>query len=168
MNKILVLSCILSSAAMSGCACLGIGSSKSASAAAPAAVASAPAAAPKAQAPAKTTSIELDIKFETGKDEIAPLYDHQLQKVADFMRMHPEASANVEGYADVVGTEADNRALSQRRSDAVRKALIGRFGCDANKLSSSGYGERPLTGAGSIAERAEYRRVLATFTGTKA
>lgn len=163
MKKLIALSLLASSAALAGCACLGIGSSSSASkASAPAAVAA------NANASSQTTTIELDIKFDVAKDEILPLYDHQLQKVADFMRMHPESTADVEGYADVTGTTEYNQSLSQRRAVAVRNALIQRFSCDATRLTTIGYGERPLIGTGSVAERARNRRVSATFTGKKA
>ncbi len=170
MKKLLALSFILSSAALTGCACLGIGSSGEASGGSSS---STTAVSSKSATYAftfgsKRQTIELDIKFETGKADIAPLYDHQLLKVKEFMEMYPDSSAEIEGYADVTGDAESNKALSLSRAEAVRSALVQRHHCDATRLSSAGYGERPLIGTGSVAELAANRRVLATFSGKKA
>jgi OOP family OmpA-OmpF porin len=67
-----------------------------------------------------------------------------------------------------VGQAAYNKDLSQRRANAVRQALIDRFGADGSRLTAVGYGpERTLVANDTAANRAVNRRVVATFTGTK-
>jgi OOP family OmpA-OmpF porin len=137
-------------------------------AAAPApAPAPAPVAAP-VPAPAEKVTIALDLEFDTAKSVVKPQYDAELKKVADFMKTYPTTKAEIEGHTDNVGQRDYNKALSQRRADAVRQALIDRFGADASRLTAKGYGEeKPLVDNSTAEGRAQNRRVVATFTATK-
>lgn len=113
-------------------------------------------------------TIALRVEFDTSKWIVKPEYDEQLKKVSDFLKTYPEAKAEIEGHTDNMGSADSNKALSQRRADAVRQALIDRFGADGARLTAAGYGpDRPLTGNDTAAGRAQNRRVVATFTGIK-
>lgn len=126
-----------------------------------------PAAAPLPPAPEKVT-IALEVKFDTSKSVVKPEYDDQLKKVSDFLKAYPESRAEIEGHTDNAGSAEANKALSQRRADAVRQALIDRFGADGARLSAAGYGsDRPIADNATVEGRAKNRRVAATFTGTK-
>lgn len=167
----------LAAAGFSGC-CFAGSSAPTAAAPAPipalAPVAAAPAPAPvpppapvPAQEPQKVT-IALEVKFDTGKAAVKPEYDAQLAKVSDFLKAHPDSKAEIEGHTDNVGSAAANKALSQRRADAVRQALIDRFGADGARLAAAGYGaERPLADNATAEGRAKNRRVVAAFTGAR-
>lgn len=137
---------------------------------APKPVAAAPAPAPvpaPAPIPEKVT-IALEVKFDTSMAVVKPEYDDQLKKVSDFLKAYPNSKAEIEGHTDNAGEPAANKDLSQRRAAAVRQALIDRFGADAARLTAAGYGEeRPLADNGTVEGRAQNRRVVATFTGTK-
>jgi len=66
----------------------------------------------------------------------------------------------VGGHTDDVGTEEYNRALSQRRADAVRDLLIAQYGISSRRLETAGYGKsRPLLGGETPEARAANRRV---------
>jgi OOP family OmpA-OmpF porin len=126
----------------------------------------APAAAPAL--PAETVTIALDIQFDTAKDAVKPQYDDQLKKVADFLKTYPDSKAEIEGHTDNAGGAAYNTALSQRRADAVRAALISRFGVDGSRLTAKGYGpDKPVADNATAEGRAKNRRVAATFTAIK-
>lgn len=113
-------------------------------------------------------SIALNVQFDTGKAVVKADYDDQLRKVADFLKSYPASSAEIEGHTDSMGSAASNTALSQRRADAVRQALVDRFGADAGRLSAKGYGpDKPVADNASAEGRAQNRRVIATFTATK-
>lgn len=65
----------------------------------------------------------------------------------------------VEGHTDSQGTDAYNRALSQRRADAVRDYLV-QSGYPANRIQARGQGENSPIAKNSSAEgRANNRRV---------
>ncbi len=113
-------------------------------------------------------SIALNVQFDTGKSVVKADYDDQLRKVADFLKTYPDSRAEIEGHTDSMGSAASNTALSQRRADAVRQALVDRFGADAGRLSAKGYGpDKPIADNASAEGRAQNRRVIATFSATK-
>jgi OOP family OmpA-OmpF porin len=112
--------------------------------------------------------IDLRVEFDTNKSVVKPAYDARLKEAADFLKAYPGAKAEIEGHTDNVGDAAANKALSQRRADAVRQALIDRFGVDGARLTAVGYGlEKPIADNGTAAGRAQNRRVVATFSAVK-
>ncbi len=118
-------------------------------------------------APEKVT-IALELEFDTAKAVVKPEYDAELKKVAEFLKTYPTTSAEIEGHTDNVGKPEYNKGLSQKRAEAVRQALIERFGVDGSRLTAKGYGEeKPIQDNGTAAGRAKNRRVVATFSATK-
>lgn len=109
--------------------------------------------------------IQLNVEFETSKDEVRPAYDARLKEAADFLKSYAEVRAAIEGHTDDVGDAGMNLDLSKRRAAAVRQALIDRFGADPSRLSAEGFGEtRPLGDNASPEARARNRRVVAVFS----
>lgn len=65
----------------------------------------------------------------------------------------------VEGHTDANGTRAHNLALSKKRAEAVRWALIDR-GVDMDKVTAQGYGSaRPIVAGTTEAANARNRRI---------
>lgn len=125
-------------------------------------------AAPPPPAPKEKVSIQLLIEFDTAKSVVKTQYDDQLKKVSDFLRDYPGTAAEIEGHTDSMGSHDYNMNLSQERADAVRQALISRFGVAADRLTAKGYGPtKPLADNGTPEGRAQNRRVLAVFSGLK-
>jgi len=89
----------------------------------------------------KSTSITLDIQFDTNKADIKPEYHNRLKEVADFLTTYPQTKAVIEGHTDSVGSSAYNQKLSQRRADNVVSYLVKNFNSDPSRLSAKGYGE---------------------------
>lgn len=70
-----------------------------------------------------------------------------------------EGVLRVEGHTDGVGTDSRNTALSLRRAEAVRVALIAR-GVAADRLVAEGFGDsRPIANNGTADGRARNRRI---------
>lgn len=57
--------------------------------------------------------------------------------VADFLRMHPDVNLNIVGHPDVVDDEDAEYSLrlAQRRAEAVKDVLVGRYKIDEGRLS---------------------------------
>ncbi len=111
-----------------------------------------------------TESIKMDVKFPLNSDAIPTSQVSELKKVADFMKKFSGVKAVVEGHSDSTGAADYNRQLSQRRADAVRRALIKEFGIDASRLSAIGYGEeRPIADNSTKEGRQANRRVVAVM-----
>lgn len=107
-------------------------------------------------------AIALDVKFATGKATIEGDASAEIQKVADFMAKFPNVSVTIEGHTDNRGRAATNKALSQKRADAV-KAEIVKLGVDAARLTAVGYGaDKPIADNNTEEGRAQNRRVVAS------
>ena len=62
---------------------------------------------------------------------------HRLDKVVDFLNRYPQRKAAIEGYDDSMGSDQHNRALLERRADAVKTYLI-RNGIGSERLTITG------------------------------
>src|SRR6185436_21099856 len=91
-------------------------------------------------------AITRQVQFHFGKssldETVDPVSDDLLTEVRDAIVKHPEIKLiEVQGHADIVGPEAYNQDLSERRAKAVRDWLIKR-GIAADKLTAKGYGSK--------------------------
>jgi OOP family OmpA-OmpF porin len=78
---------------------------------------------------------------------------------ADLKQLKAGHVLEVAGYTDNTGDAALNLALSQKRADAVREALI-KYGADADMLVAKGYGEADPIASNDTAEgRLKNRRI---------
>ena len=81
------------------------------------------------------------IYFDTDKVDIKPESATAIGEIAKFLKADPGIVVYIVGHTDNVGGNGQyNLDLSRRRSEAVRKALVSRFGIADDRLSSSGYG----------------------------
>jgi outer membrane protein OmpA-like peptidoglycan-associated protein len=100
-----------------------------------------------------------NILFETGKATLKPESMAEIQKVADYMKKNPSVRFEVQGHTDNQGSDAINDPLSQKRAEAVVKALAS-LGCDEFNLRAVGKGSHePVADNKTEAGRAKNRRV---------
>lgn len=98
------------------------------------------------------------IEFETGSDRIASSKVALLDLTARAASDCP-GRLRVEGHTDNTGSAAINDALSQRRAEAVRAALVQR-GVAPSRLTAVGYGSgRPIGDNDTDEGRALNRRI---------
>jgi outer membrane protein OmpA-like peptidoglycan-associated protein len=100
-----------------------------------------------------------DVLFSTDKAELNSGGMRNVQKLADFLIQYPAYKVSVEGYADSRGTNEHNQALSDRRADSVRMALLN-MTIDSDRIATRGYGEEfPVAGNESAGGQQLNRRV---------
>jgi len=107
-----------------------------------------------------------DVLFDSGRAELKAGASRTVDRLAAFMRDHPERSLQVEGYTDSVGSDALNLALSQRRAEAVQAALVSR-GVEGSRIKTNGMGKASPVASNDTAEgRQRNRRVEIVISGT--
>ncbi len=106
----------------------------------------------------------LHINFANNSADIVAMSGKELDKYADFLTTYKNYSAKIVGYTDSRGSASYNKKLSQRRAQAVVKALEER-GVDASQLKALGRGEaNPVADNATAAGRAQNRRIEAELT----
>ncbi len=115
--------------------------------------------------PAKPASINMQINFEFNSDRISGSSEQTMANLAAALAS-PQLEGRkftVIGHTDAKGSDAYNKALSDRRAAAVRRYLINN-GVSATRLRAVGKGESQLLNADDP-EAAENRRVEILATG---
>jgi outer membrane protein OmpA-like peptidoglycan-associated protein len=100
-----------------------------------------------------------DILFEVDKADLLPGAMRTIDKLAEFLKNHPERNIIIEGHTDDTGSATYNLGLSQRRADGVRGALLQR-GIASERIVTKGYGQQfPVASNATSAGRQQNRRV---------
>lgn len=113
----------------------------------------------------ETVTIELKVNFDTDSAVVKPEYFAEIKQVADFMAQYADTVVTVEGHTDDRGAASYNKALSQRRADAVRQVLIEQMGIGAARVKAVGLGEESPVASNDTREgRLANRRVVAKIS----
>ncbi|MGM9827863.1 MAG: OmpA family protein [Muribaculaceae bacterium] len=94
-------------------------------------------------APAKAAAAPLlsTVRFKINSDVIEDYEQVNVYNIAQWMKANPNANVTIAGYADKdTGTSEYNMALSKRRAEAVRSALVNDYGINPDRLSTEAQG----------------------------
>jgi OOP family OmpA-OmpF porin len=101
----------------------------------------------------------LEVKFDTAKSVIKPVYHNELNDAANVLKKNPKAKVEIQGHTDNKGKEKYNMKLSQSRAKAV-KAYFVKKGVSETRMTTKGYGaSNPVETNDTEAGRAENRRM---------
>ncbi len=107
------------------------------------------------------------IGFDTAKATIKAQSMALIDRLANALKICPEAKILIEGHTDSQGNPNKNRALSDRRASAVKAALVAK-GVETTNLSTIGYGDtRPIGDNATAAGRKQNRRIEFKMSITK-
>ena len=99
------------------------------------------------------------IYFDFNKADVKPESDPQLAEMASYIKQS-QGMVFITGHTDNQGGLEFNMGLSQKRAEAVVKALVTRFGVDAKRLTPRGLAFlAPLASNSTDDGRAKNRRV---------
>ncbi len=104
------------------------------------------ASATPASAPAAGPAVNLTVNFAAGSAELTPEAMRTLDQLGQALSSKDLAGYRfrIEGHTDTVGSEEYNRALSERRAEAVVEYVARKFGVDQGRLQAVGMGEAGL------------------------
>ena len=100
-----------------------------------------------------------NVKFDTGSVTVADGSKALIGKIGGTLARCPDVKIEVGGYTDSTGDAAKNKALSQKRAEAVADVLKA-GGATAERLTAVGYGaDNPIASNDTDDGRAENRRI---------
>ena len=89
----------------------------------------------------KTNRIpESIITFRQGKSVVDASQLPNVERVAIYMKKHPEAKVVIKGYASPEGNLAFNEKLAKARAEAVESILVKKYKIDSTRVSAEGQG----------------------------
>jgi OOP family OmpA-OmpF porin len=124
-------------------------------------------AVPQAASAMETAIVErgrvtLNVEFDTAKSTIRKSSNEEIAKLAAVLKKFTDLKILIEGHTDNVGSAKYNEKLSQQRADAIKKNLVEKYGIEASRLSTKGYGlTKPVASNATKEGRQKNRRVEA-------
>lgn len=105
-----------------------------------------------------------DVLFATGKANLQPGAQRNVEKLANVLKQHPERKVLVEGFTDNVGSDDLNLELSRRRAESFAGALQ-EAGVPPARIEVRAHGEEmPVADNNTPAGRQQNRRVEILFS----
>jgi OmpA-OmpF porin, OOP family len=85
--------------------------------------------------------INLLIEFDFDKAVVKKEFYPNADAVGAFMKKNDKLVITVDGWTDKIGTEKYNKALSQKRADAVKAYLVSKHKIDPSRITAVGHGK---------------------------
>jgi outer membrane protein OmpA-like peptidoglycan-associated protein len=106
-----------------------------------------------------TVTFKSDYFFGVNSSTLLPAAYDELERVARVLKQYHETNILIAGHTDSTGSEDYNQTLSEKRTQAVKNALVG-MGVEPSRLTCIGYGEgKPIASNNTEAGRQQNRRV---------
>lgn len=107
------------------------------------------------------------VRFKFNSAELTPEANKTIDALMQQLLIEKPKKVHIEGHTDSVGSMEYNLALSKRRSDAVKRALMSR-GFEGNIVSTSGAAFRfPVASNATKQGRAANRRIEVSLDGSQ-
>ena len=87
-----------------------------------------------------THSLTTNVHFRIGKSVIDASQVPNVERVAVYLKNHPEATVTVLGYASKDGNLEANRVLAENRAQAVKNMLVQKYKIAASRITAKGQG----------------------------
>ena len=97
--------------------------------------------------------LESYVHFRQGKATIDNSQLPNVERIATYLKNHPEATVEIKGYASPEGSVEINEKLANQRAEAVKTQLIKKYKIDESRISAKGLG------VGDVFEEPDWNRV---------
>lgn len=107
-------------------------------------------------------SLESVVTFRQGKVTIDPAQTPNVERIATYMKNHPESRVDIKGYASPEGSIEINTRIARQRAEAVKSMLINKYKISAGRITAEGQG------VGNMFSEPDWNRVsIATLNEEK-
>ena len=80
------------------------------------------------------------VHFPVNKTAVTADQRPNVERIAAYMKSHPEATCEIKGYASPEGNQDNNIKLANGRAASVKDMLVNKFGIAANRIKADGQG----------------------------
>ncbi|MBR0493491.1 MAG: SusC/RagA family TonB-linked outer membrane protein [Muribaculaceae bacterium] len=80
------------------------------------------------------------VHFPVNKTAITADQRPNVERIAAYMKSHPEATCEIKGYASPEGPQENNIKLANGRAASVKDMLVKKYGIAANRIKAAGQG----------------------------
>jgi OOP family OmpA-OmpF porin len=109
--------------------------------------------------------VKLNVLFGNNKTDVEQKYYPEIEKLAMYLKEHPQSTVLIEGHTDDSGAASYNQTVSEKRAKAIADVLIRTFEVSEERVSAIGYGEdTPLFDNDTAEHRKANRRVVAIIS----
>ena len=84
--------------------------------------------------------LESVITFRQGKSTVDASQLPNVERVATYLRNHPEAKVTIKGYASPEGSAEINAKIAKARAETVEKILVNTYKISASRITAEGQG----------------------------
>ncbi|NVK72639.1 MAG: OmpA family protein [Oceanospirillaceae bacterium] len=111
------------------------------------------------------SELKLNIQFGTNQTRVEQKYYPEIEKLAVYLKEHPQSTVIIEGHTDDTGAASYNQRVSENRAKAIADVLIRTFEVSEDRVKAIGYGEeKPMVENDSPEHRQINRRVVAIIS----
>lgn len=104
--------------------------------------------------------LNISMEFETNSTQVLPVTQGQIQTLMEYLATYPQDRLTITGHTDNIGSEANNRELSTKRAESVKKYLVEKLNIDENRMIVLGVGSsQPIADNSKPEGQARNRRV---------
>ena len=101
-----------------------------------------------------------DLAFASASDKLEGADWPVLAAVSETLKQNASMKIEIAGHTDNTGDAAANQGLSERRAAAVKQIMVSKYGADAGRITTKGWGaEQPIQENTTAEGRALNRRV---------
>ena len=80
------------------------------------------------------------VHFPVNKTAVSTDQQPNVERIAAYMKSHPEATCTINGYASKDGPADHNIKLAEGRAASVKDMLVKKYGIDAKRINAQGQG----------------------------
>ena len=96
---------------------------------------------------------ETVVTFNQGKTTVNNAQLPNVERVATYLKNHPEAKVSIKGYASPEGSAEINAKIAEARANAVKNILINKYKIQGDRIEAEGQG------VGNMFSEADWNRV---------